>query len=401
MTLLPLLLLSASSPSQGDAARLKAVEDTVALARAVQSVCQPRLLTNPPRSIRIVEDLPVGAWRARGDDPGEYYVSYNRVRGFVGPNGLELNIYTWPSTDELVPYPYPDGARLWTRAELEVNARAVCELIKPPGTAIGEVYSLHPEDPSETNFRFDLGLVEDPRLRVVVRDVDMDPWIGMPTLLKRRPAKIPAVAPERIRGILDEDVLIEEVLSLHRSLALFGPAKLYHSSYDYMVPAFLRQFPNELTAVQLGHIAHDEAFPIYRFMLMIELRTGRRWREIFVDARTGRAMAYEDSVTWFNHLGRMKDLLKPFSAPTTGRWRLGKVEGAFAKVRGAVFAGGVPFAVMNEKREVLTLGFDRKSGLISDEKGVYRPDAGLLAALRKLPPARGFGKAGSALGSGK
>lgn len=195
-----------------------------------------------------------------------------------------------------------DDARCWTQEECIESARKVAVILIPDEFTLGESYTSEDGDREDTRILTDIVLRADPRLRVSRIDLPINPWTGLPEIV-RAPLRWPQVGADRIAGILPETTLAAEALRIHRLLPELSSARLARCQLVYQVPDF-RQNRNELTPAHLGNIERQEAIPIYQWLAFMRRPGHDVLRSVWIDARTGRGMAMVD---WeFDYLGETK-----------------------------------------------------------------------------------------------
>lgn len=373
------LLVSASVLVQRSSSELdsdiQAVQRFVTFAKSVEEACSPRLLTSPPEPFHFVPHLtPYGAMAT--PLPGGYGIDYGNLVGTVRGDTITLTVSP--------PRTLPKGLPLWSEEEAIASARRVSNLLCSAPYRLGT---------STVRRRWGrlLEVVTDfvtpPPLSLSVgqSELTIDRATGAPGHVESG-ARWPAYRPERLVGLKADAVLLSEAVRVHRSLPLFGSGRLAPPRLVYMVPSFSHNL-NEMTDEQRSLERQGEAIPLYEWRIGRATGGSMQIRTVYVDARSGRGVAVLD---WDLPMSGTSAKVSR-SRLDQGRWRCGTAEGAFAIAEAATFEGS-PILVSNAGREIVTVHFDRKSGLVRDETGTYRPDAALLTAMRAEGPPRPFGK---------
>lgn len=355
--------------------RLDPVEKVVSLARSVEAACAPRFRTDPPGPVKVTPDLVAMPAMARPVADG-YLVTYGALVGSAFDGRLGV---TFPSPPSL-----PEGARLWTEEECLESAKATADLLKPDGYALGEVRIVRGGTTS-IQTTVDVVTPSEPGLFIGTIDLTIERVVGLPIQVEK--VGWPIYRPESERGLRSLSDLDEEAVRVHRSLPDFGGVRRGLCRLVYRIPSF-GALPNRMTAEHRALASRGEATALYEWRVGAMRGGSLCIRVVWVDARTGAGVAVQDLELPFAG-GTPK--FEPLSPVESSPWSSGRATGSFRKVATQTFEG-VPVVLTNDKREIRTLRFDAKSGLVRDESGTYRPDAALLKAMRAQGPVRAFGK---------
>lgn len=380
-------LLSLQDQESSDAAeRLAAVQRVLALVRDVERICRPSLLTDPPTPITMIPAVPARpSWAT--EDNKVWFVSYGDLRGYStsAETSFHPRIPLEPGR-----FDFSQGVRLRSDEACLRIGRALAEMVKPERYALGESF-VSGSGWTGVGITTNFVLPQDRRIHVGRNDVGIDRGTGYPDSFSRPEPKPLGleVAPERLAGILPLERLEAAALELHGRLGMMTSTQKRSGRYEghliYRIPAFEKSL-NEMNDEDRGHVRRGEGVPLYE--LTVQSDENGTFRKLWIDARTGRAIA----ASTFRFV---ESSLRPVPiAPVTeGRWRIngvwGRLRAAPAMDIPAIMWSGV--VSTNDKREVRVLLFDPKSEIVLSRGKLYRADPALVGAMHRVGPSPEFG----------